>query len=64
LLAKRFGDDDARCEMEAAFPVLNLWMFPSVTNAIFFAIVIWRELSCFDPFIFFANERDRTHSYA
>src|ERR1700733_13050719 len=46
--------------MEAAFPVLNLWMFPPVTNAIFFAIVIWRELSYFDPFIFFANESDRT----
>jgi hypothetical protein len=47
---------------EAAFPVLGLWMFPPVTNAIFFAIVIWRELSCIDPFIFFANER--ADSYA
>jgi hypothetical protein len=32
-------------------------MFPPVANAIFFAIVIWRELACFDPFIRFANER-------
>ena len=33
------------------FPFLSLRMFPPVTNAIFFAIVLWRELSCFDPFI-------------